>query len=173
MERDEEKRQKFLAEIAQIDPGDLVYLDESGIDPRTHREYARAPRGKQVISEVKGKREKRTSLIAAWLPQAKKLIAPYAFTGTTDAKRFNGWIRQCLLPVLPAGKTVIMDNAPFHKAKLTQELIESASCKLKFQPEYSPDLNPIENQWAVIKRKYRKAKYQGMAHSDAVNNAFV
>ena len=71
MERDEEKRQKFLAEIAQIDPGDLVYLDESGIDPRTHREYARAPRGEQVISEVYGKREKRTSLIAAWLHRKK------------------------------------------------------------------------------------------------------
>lgn len=149
-----------------------MYMDESGIDPRTHREYARAPRGEQVISEVCGKREKRTSLIAAWLPQAKKLIAPYAFTGTTDAKRFNGWIEKCLVPVLPSGKTIVMDNAPIHKSKLTKELIESAGCKLKFQPEYSPDLNPIEHQWAVIKRKYRKEKLKGMKHHDAVNAAF-
>lgn len=149
-----------------------MYLDESGIDPRTHREYARAPRGKQVISEVCGKREKRTSLIAAWLPQAKKLIAPYAFKGSTDATRFNGWIEKCLLPALPSGKTVIMDNAPFHKSKRTKELIESIGCKLKFQPEYSPDLNPIEQQWAVIKRKYRKHKRAGLSHEEAVNAAF-
>ena len=172
-ERDEEKRRAFLAEIEQCNPNDLVYLDESGIDPRTIRDYARAPRGKQVVSDVSGKREKRTSLIAAWLPEAKELIAPYAFRGSTDAKRFNGWIEKCLLPCLKKGQIVIMDNAPFHKANKTKELIESAGCKLKYQPEYSPDLNPIEQQWAIIKRKYRKNKINGMEHNEAVDTAFM
>ncbi len=148
-------------------------MDESGIDPRIQRDYARAQRGNKVISEVCGKREKRTSLIAAWLPHTKKMVAPYAFQGNTDAKRFNGWIEKCLLPVLKKGQVVIMDNAPFHKSNLTKELIESAGCRLLYQPEYSPDLNPIEQQWAVVKRAYRKAKHKGMEHYDAVNHAFV
>ncbi len=172
MERSEEKKQAFKSEIAQLNPEDLVYLDESGIDPRIHRDYARSPRGSQVISDVYGKREKRTSLIAAWLPKAKQLIAPYAFEGSTDAQRFNGWIEQCLLPCLRKGQVIIMDNAPFHKSKRTKELIESAGCRLIYQPEYSPDLNPIEQQWAIIKRKYKKAKTKGMEHYDAVNEAF-
>ena len=71
-------------------------------------------------------------MIAAWLPQANKLIAPYVFDGSTHAKRFNGWIEKYLLPVLPKGRTVVMDNAPIHKANRTKELIESAGCKLKF-----------------------------------------
>lgn len=100
------------------------------------------------------------------------MLAPYAFEGSTDAKRFNGWIEQCLLPVLRKGQVVIMDNAPFHKAKRTKELIESVGCTLKYQPEYSPDLNPIEQQWAIIKRAYRKNKCSGMNHNDAVNGAF-
>jgi transposase len=172
LERNEEKRKQFRAEIEQLNSDDVVYVDESGIDPRIIRDYARAPRGKQVISDVCGKREQRTSLIAAWLPQAKKLIAPYAFEGTTDAMRFNGWLEKCLLPALRKGQVVVMDNAPFHKAKRTRELIESAGCRLLYQPEYSPDLNPIEQQWAVIKRKYRKAKYLGLNHYHAVNTAF-
>lgn len=106
------------------------------------------------------------------MPQTGTLLAPYAFEGSTDAKRFNGWIEKCLLPVLRKGQVVIMDNAPFHKAKRTKELIESVGCTLKYQPEYSPDLNPIEQQWAIIKRKYRKAKQQGSLHHDAVNAAF-
>jgi transposase len=149
-----------------------VYLDESGIDPRIQREYARSPRGIQVISEVYGRRERRTSLIAAWLPQAKSMIAPYAFEGNTDTMRFNGWIEKCLLPCLQKGQTVIMDNAPFHKAEKTKMLIESKGCRLLYLPTYSPDLNPIEHQWAVIKAKYKKEKSNGREHNDAVNYAF-
>jgi transposase len=171
-EQDEQKRQAFNVRITKVDPADLVYLDKSGIDPRIQRDYARAKRGKQVISEVCGKREKRTSLIAAWLPHTKEMVAPYAFEGTTDARRFNGWIEQCLLPALRRGQTVIMDNAPFHKAQKTRELIESKGCILEYLPEYSPDLNPIEHQWAVIKKKYKKHKQQGVQHYDAVNAAF-
>jgi hypothetical protein len=173
LERDEEKRQRFQAEIEAYDPADLVYLDESGIDPRTYRQYARAPRGQQVITEVQGKREKRTSLIAAWMPHSKQLMAPYAFEGSTDTRRFNGWIETCLIPCLRKGQVIIMDNAPFHNARKTKELIEAAGCKLKFQPEYSPDLNPIEQQWASIKRKYRKEKQKGHNHNEAVNRAFI
>ena len=68
-----------------------------------------------------GKKSRRTSVIAAYLPQVKKLDATYAFDGYTDAKRFNGWIKKCLLPVLKKGQTVILDNAAFHKSKLTKE----------------------------------------------------
>ena len=101
------------------------------------------------------------------------MIAPYAFEGTTDAKRFNGWIEKCLLPCLEKGQTIIMDNAPFHKSHKTKELIESKGCNLLFQPEYSPDLNPIEQQWAILKRKYKKLKLQNLTHNEAVNAAFI
>jgi hypothetical protein len=79
IERDEENRKKFIAEIEAINPTDLVYIDESGIDASLQRNYARAKRGKQVISEVCGKKSTRTSMIAAWLQQTKELIAPYVF----------------------------------------------------------------------------------------------
>ena len=131
-------------------------MDESGFSDGLQREYARAKRGSPVISNIKGKKNKRTSVIAAYVSATKTLLAPYAFVGYTDAKRFNGWIQECLLPELRPGQVVVMDNAPFHKSQTTKELIESAGCKLLYQPKYSPDLNPIENVWANLKRKYRK-----------------
>ena len=126
-----------------------MFLDESGIDEYLQRDYARAKRGKQVISDVYGRKFGRISVIAAWLPQAKKMIAPYVFNGHTDVKRFNGWLEKCLLPELKYGQVIIMDNATFHKSKRTKEIIESVGCRLLFQPAYSPDLNPIEQQWAI------------------------
>jgi isfu1 transposase len=172
-ERNEEKRQQFLLEIEQIDPGNLVWLDESGIDECLQRNYARAPRGKQVISEIYGKKYGRISVIAAWLSEAKKIIAPYVFHGYTDTKMFNGWLKKCLLPELKKGQVVIMDNAAFHKSKLTQDLIESVGCKILYQPPYSPDLNPIEKQWAILKQKFRKHKHKFDNFNDAVDYAFV
>jgi transposase len=65
-----------------------------------------------------------------------------------------------------------MDNAGFHKSPLTKELIENAGCQLIYQPEYSPDLNPIEQQWAIIKAKYKTRKINGDNHYNAINNAF-
>lgn len=150
-----------------------MWLDESGIDEFLQRDYARAPRGKQVISDVSGKKYARISIIAAWLSKAKAMIAPYVFNGYTDTKTFNGWLEKCLLPELKAGQIVIMDNASFHKSQKTKELIESVGCRLLFQPAYSPDLNPIEKQWAVLKAKFTKHKHKFDNFNDAVDYAFL
>jgi transposase len=43
-----------------------------------------------------------------------------------------------------------MDNAVFHKSQKTKDLIESVGAKLLFLPPYSPDLNPIEKNSALL-----------------------
>ncbi len=49
-----------------------------------------------------------------------------------------------------------MDNASFHKDPKIRAAIEGAGCFLEYLPPYSPDFNPIEKQWGVIKDKLRK-----------------
>ena len=51
-----------------------------------------------------------------------------------------------------------MDNVPFHKGRNTRERIEQRGASLLFLPSYSPDLNPIENDFAAIKinREYHE-----------------
>lgn len=46
-----------------------------------------------------------------------------------------------------------MDDARLHKTALTRELIEASGAELMFLPPYSPDYNPIEDDFANIKRK--------------------
>lgn len=53
---------------------------------------------------------------------------------------------------------MVIDNASFHKSDQIRKLVEDAKCSLKFLPSYSPDLNPIENYWAVIKARIKKIK---------------
>ncbi|MDD2814936.1 MAG: transposase [Thiotrichaceae bacterium] len=39
---------------------------------------------------------------------------------------------------------------------ISQLRLEKAQCRLVFLPAYSPDLNPIENCWAIIKARLKK-----------------
>ena len=115
----------------------------------------------------------RTSVISGWHHYEKKFIAPYVFNGYTDSTRFNQWLENCLLPAIKPGMVIVMDNASFHKGAKTKELIEKAECKLLYLPPYSPDFNPIENQWAVLKTYYKTFKYRGYEHHNAFDAAFL
>ncbi|HAU1190315.1 TPA: IS630 family transposase, partial [Legionella pneumophila] len=170
-ERDEQKRQNYLAQLANHLPEKLVYIDESGIDTFIARDYGWSCRGKKILAEVSGRRYVRESFIAGLMPQSKKVVAPFCYSGTCDTTLFNCWLEQCLLPALGPGYTIIMDNATFHKSEKTKTLIHNAQCSLLFLPPYSPDFNPIEKFWANLKSFIRKIIGQFHSLSEAINYA--
>ncbi|KAG0930755.1 hypothetical protein G6F57_011662 [Rhizopus arrhizus] len=56
------------------------------------------------------------------------------------------------------GYYFIMDNAPIHK-QIEDILNErNKDYKCVYLPPYSPELNPIEQFWALVKRKVRRQK---------------
>ena len=128
---------------------EVFYLDECGVDHRLYREWARAPRGEKIYAEISGGHRKRTSIISA--SQNSKLVAPFIFEGSCNADVVDAYFEKVLLPQIPKGSIIILDNASFHKSPTTQKLVENAECELLFLPTYSPDLNPIEHVWAKLK----------------------
>ena len=116
------------------------------------------------------KRKTRVSVVAAWQNQAIK--APMRFEGHCNTELFNTWLKQGLLPELEEGQTIIMDNASFHKSARTRELIEAHGCKLQYLPTYSPDLNPIEKQWAILKARIKKHRFERLHLSKAIDRVF-
>ncbi len=158
-----------MEEINHIQSKDIVYIDESGIDHNIYKTDCWAKKGEKVIGEKSGSRKERTSVIAAL--NNKEIKAPFRFQGHTNTEVFLLWIKNVLIPELITGQIVIMDNASFHKSNKIKTLIESVGCRLIFLPPYSPDFNPIENYWAVLKSRIKKIRHKFDNFLDVIDEA--
>lgn len=148
-----------------------MYVDESGINEYLQRKHARAFRGEKIYGAVSGLRHSRESFIAA--QNHSRILAPFCYTGTCNTDLFNAWLEKILIPELKPGQVVILDNASFHKSKISVEIIEKAGCEILFLPPYSPDLNPIEKFWANFKKAVKETLTLSSTLAQTIDKSFL
>jgi transposase len=69
------------------------------------------------------------------------------------------------LPPLVRENDIFMhDNASVHTARIVKRILEEMGIRVMIWPPYSPDLNPIENLWALLKAKIYE-KYPELEHA--------
>ena len=81
--------------------------------------------------------------------------------GTVTGHNFN-FVASCM-DVMDShpefkGHYIVMDNDPIHKHKDIQKYIESRGYRCVYLLPYSPELNPIEQFWSVVKSKLKRKK---------------
>lgn len=56
------------------------------------------------------------------------------------------------------GFYLIMDNAPIHSSYEVNQMVENRKKNYKcvYLPPYSPELNPIEQFWSIVKHKVKR-----------------
>ncbi len=139
----------------QVDPDRLVFLDESGLDTRLTRTYARAPRGQRVVGRVPGGRWRRLTILGAIARDG--LVAVMTVAAATSTAVFLAFLEQVLLPALRARPEVLiaMDNLAPHRAAAVRDALRRADLAHRYLPAYSPDMNPIEPAWSKLKGRLR------------------
>jgi transposase len=55
-----------------------------------------------------------------------------------------------------AGDPVILDNVSFHRSKAAIEAARVKGFRLLYTPPYSPDFNPVENAFSVLRNAMRQ-----------------
>ena len=154
-ERDDYQRWLFIRWIRELIARCLpvYFLDECGVDHRLYNPYARAPRGERVYTEAYGSRRGRTSVLSA--SRYGWLVCPFTFEGPCNSGVVETYFQTMLLPSIPRGSFIVLDNAAFHRSPVLLSLAKEAGVTLVFLPTYSPDLNDIEHIWAALKCSLR------------------
>ena len=129
----------------------VVYADESGFRDESYRRFGYAPKGEAVYGLISSQRTRTTTLLAARFQGT--FMAARLLQGGCKSADFNDWLAEALCPHLTANHVLILDNAMLHKTLRTRQLVERTGASLLFLPPYSPDYNPIEHDFANIKRR--------------------
>lgn len=148
-----EKRTAWRDSQEQIDPGKVVFIDETCAKTNMTRCYGRSPLGTRLVEKTPYGRWQTTTFLGAL--RAEGFIAPLTFEGAINGPLFRAWVEQHLAPVLRPSDIVVMDNLSCHKVAGIREAIEAAGAELRYLPPYSPDLNPIELAFSKLKKLLR------------------
>ena len=114
-----------------------------------------SPRGRKLLAKVPQGHWRTLTFLAAL--RCDRIDAPCVIDGPINGESFLAYVEQLLVPTLARGDIVIMDNLGSHKGKAVRRAIRAAGARLFFLPQYSPDLNPIEQVFAKLKTLLRKA----------------
>lgn len=134
----------------------FVFVDECGSNIALTPLYARAPKGQRATDRVPRNRGKNSTLIAALTLEG--ISASMIIAGAANGAAFEAYVEHILVPSLPSGQVVVMDNLRVHKSAQVRQLIEDQGCQVLFLPAYSPDFSPIEESFSKVKAHLRRSK---------------
>jgi transposase len=149
------RREDWFEGQLDLDPDQLVFIDETWASINMARRYGRAPRGERLRAGVPHGHWKTTTFVAGL--RRTGMIAPWVLDGPMNGDALTTYVTRVLVPELSPGDVVIIDTLPSHKAQAVRAAIEATGAGLMFLPPYSPDFNPIEMAFSKLKAHLRKA----------------
>ena len=129
----------------------LCFVDESGSNPRTgYRKRGWSPQGVDCSVLRKLGRQANWSVLPA-LTVNGYLPNPLILQGGVKKEAFVWWLLNCVIMQLPIDSIIVMDNASIHHNLGLDTVLEARNVTIEYLPPYSPDLNPIETTFSVLK----------------------
>lgn len=150
----------------------LVFIDESQFKLSTMwRSMAYSPIGDPARYQADIRRGDAYSILPAYTTEGY-LPCTGIKKGYYSKEEIIEWLIDDLLPLCneyPGERSIIvLDNVSIHVDRTITEVIERRGCIVKYLPPYSPDYNPIELTFSVLKAWMRRhyESFRGVFEGD-------
>lgn len=151
-ERVEEFKRDFINAYSR---GVLSSWDESSFDQRCRPVYGYAPLGKQAIVRPPVLRVSHMHHSLLMGMHMDGSFHQSILTGSVKATHFKDFVLEA---PFPPGTVLLLDNHSMHKTMIVREAVASKGYTVLHTPPYSPEYNPIELMFGVIKNSFYKLR---------------
>lgn len=146
------KKKEFIKMIKKINKDDIICIDETYVNQKIYSNY-----GWSKINTKLNKFRKITSLRKKSIMMAisnSRILDHEVINESYNAGKFEKYITNLIKNNNLTNKYILMDNVGFHKGKNIMELIKKSN-NVIFIPPYSPEFNPVEELFSVLKSRIK------------------
>ena len=158
-------RFNYARRVNEMSDEELWFLDESGFNLHIAPLRCWSRVGRTPVQRVRPNRGVNVSLLMCISTEG--VVFFVVKSGSFKAPDFIDFV-EGLADRFPADANgdvcLVMDNAGIYHARDAEEFMVENGINHIFLPAYSPDLNPIENAFGVLKARYRS---RGVAQTRA------
>jgi len=166
-ERNPALRAAFLLKAIPIDARRMCFIDEVGFNKHTAaRRYGWSLRSRRAYASQPFVRNPCFSVIVAI--NYTGVVAYLVVTGAVNSAIFMHFILSCLAPHIQRdgnNSVLIMDNAKTHHDARLEPVVSAYGAQVLYLSPYSPDFNPIELMFGVIKKRAKRMVELLLSHT--------
>ena len=154
-----QKRKDYILYFKNKYLDKIIFIDEVGFNFSNLNQKGLSKKGVSIYMPDKVKLMRNLSMIMCI---NNDFILDYdIYEESIDSLKFYSFINKIIKKLKDNGYTFVFDNVSFHHNKNVLELIKNSNNFYIFTPPYSPNFNPIENVFGIIKGIYKK-KYNNI-----------
>lgn len=160
------QERKIFAENMNWDINDAIFIDESSFCINEIKEYGYSKKGIKINKLFKHKHnKKRYTLLAAINNQ--QIVNYKIIDESVDKYIYLNFIKE--INEKFKNKIILQDNARIHHSIILKEYALKENIKLKYNPAYTPEFNPIELMFNKCKINFRKLDHNNIIQ-DIINS---
>lgn len=162
------ERLQYANDLLRYSNANLVFLDESGFNEHIKRAYGYSLKNQKAVINLRANRGKNISLLCAI--DINGVVAYETKFGSFNSVTFLNFLSNKIVPYfnLFPEKVLVMDNVRFHHTHAVKNFMSVNNINYKYLPAYSPQLNPIEEFFSMLKSRVCRIELTGLTINEKI-----